>query len=468
MSSHRGMPILIPVTIKRYDRKMKGIVIGSGGREHAIAWALACSSTIDEVICIPGNGGTISEPKCRNLPAHLADIAAVADLCKKELKGSTQGFVVIGPEDPLAAGLADALAARGIHSVGPCKKAAALEASKDLAKHFMARHGVLRAESRTFTNVHEAVSWIHQCGAPIVVKADGLAAGKGVVVAYDTDTAIGAVRDFMTNNILGAAGATVVIEEFLEGEEVSILAAVSVSPDMDRSSCCILPFVPARDHKRLLDGAEGPNTGGMGAVAPVAGISPEVMEEFRCGILEPTLQGLVAEGWEYRGFIFFGLMITSSGPRLLEYNVRLGDPETQAVLPLMNFDFADLCRAITEGTLHEFELSWKQGVVCAPVAVSRGYPGTYEKGLPVYVDRTAVATAGARLFFAGASVDHRAGATAGHLVTSGGRVLAVSAHGADLDQAREQAYRALEAVDFDGLFYRRDIGVPGAAMSNRK
>lgn len=468
MTLHRSMPILIPVPIKRYDGGMKVIVIGSGGREHAIAWALACSPSIDEVICIPGNGGTAAEPKCRNLAAHIADTTAVADLCRKELDGSAQGFVVVGPEDPLAAGLVDALSARGIKAVGPHKTAAALEASKDVAKRFMARHGVLCAESRTFTNVHEAVSWIHQRGAPIVVKADGLAAGKGVVVAYDTDTAISAVRDFMTNNTLGAAGTTVVLEDFLEGEEVSILAAVSISPDMERRSCCILPFVPARDHKRLLDGAEGPNTGGMGAVAPAAGVSPEVMDEFRRGILEPTLRGLVSEGWEYRGFIFFGLMITPAGPRLLEYNVRLGDPETQAVLPLMNFDFADLCRAITDGTLHAFELSWKQGVVCAPVAVSRGYPGSYEKGFPVHIDRAAVAAAGARVFCAGASVDHRAGATEGQLVTSGGRVLAASAHGADLDEARDRAYRALEAVDFDGLFYRRDIGLPGAAVSNRR
>lgn len=452
---------------------MKTIVIGTGGREHAIAWALAKSPLVTEVVCIPGNGGTAVADKCRNIGISVAEIADVVAACKAEMTNAPpSSFVVIGPEDPLAQGLADRLADEGLSVVGAKRRAAELEASKDTAKRFMSRHGVACAKSATFTEVTDAIAEINACSGPVVVKADGLAAGKGVVVASDAEAAIRAVRDFMVDNTLGSAGRKVVIEEYLEGEEVSILAAVSVTPELAKAGkAAIVPFVTARDHKRLRDGAKGPNTGGMGAIAPASGISAEVYERFRSEILEPTLRGLIADELDYRGFIFFGLMVTKNGPKLLEYNVRLGDPETQAVLPLLDSDFAVLCRSIIDGTVCETPLAWKDGFCCAPVAVSRGYPGSYPKGLPIAIDEAAVGP-DASIFIAGAARNRREGPSRqgddvvpGQLVTTGGRVLAASACGATVDEARARAYRALEAVTFEGMFYRKDIGLPGAAVS---
>ena len=449
---------------------MKTIVIGSGGREHAIAWALARSGDIKEVVCIPGNGGTAVEEKCSNVSANIHDIGSIVDACVRELSGSDEGsFVVVGPEDPLAAGLATRLAESGIRVVGASHKPAMLEASKDIAKAFMKKYGVACAESETHTDLTSAIAAVKRINGPVVIKADGLAAGKGVVVAPGPEEAIRALKSFMEEGSLGSAGRKVLVEEYLQGDEISILAAVSVTPETAAAGNAVIqPFVTARDHKRLRDGAKGPNTGGMGAIAPVPELDDRVLEQFRTDILEPTLQGLISEQFDYRGFIFFGLMLTKDGPKLLEYNVRLGDPETQAVLPLMDFDFARMCGAIIDGTLASFDFRWKDGYVCAPVAVSGGYPNAYPKGLPIFVNRAAVEAVGARVFFAGAINDKRSSSQAspaGPLVTSGGRVLAVSAHGTTLEEAREKAYRAMEAVSFDGMFYRRDIGLPGAAVS---
>lgn len=451
---------------------MKTIVIGSGGREHAIAWALSRSPLVDEIVCIPGNGGTAFEKKCRNVAIGVADIAAIVEACRKELDGRSDGsFVVVGPEDPLAAGLSDRLASVGLRVVGPCRAGAELEASKDIAKRFMQKYGIACAASDTFSDPEAAIAAIKKINGPVVVKADGLAAGKGVVVAPGPEAAIQAVRDFMVDRTLGGAGCKVVIEEYLEGEEVSILAAVSVTEALSASGkSVVVPFVSARDHKRLRDGAKGPNTGGMGAIAPAEGVDEAVLARFRSDILEPTLKGLVAEKFDYRGFIFFGVMVTKNGPKLLEYNVRLGDPETQAVLPLMDFDFTEMCRAIIDGTLSSFKFAWKPGFVCAPVAVSGGYPGSYPKGLPISIDQSAVDSVGARIFIAGATVNQRqpktgVSAAEGALVTSGGRVLASSAYGATVDEARTRAYAGLAGVSFDGIFFRNDIGLPGAAVS---
>ncbi len=465
---------------------MKIIVIGSGGREHTIAWALAKSPLVSEVVCIPGNGGTYTEKKCRNINISVSETATVVKTCVEELASRNNGsFVVVGPEDPLAAGITDKLQEAGLRVVGPCMAAAALEASKDTAKRFMAKYGIACASSETFTESIDAIAAVKKIHGPVVVKADGLAGGKGVVVAADEDAAIKAIRDFMVDNTLGGAGRKVVIEEYLEGDEVSILAAVSVTPALAQAgNARIIQFVSARDHKRLRDGAKGPNTGGMGAIAPADGMNAQVTEQFITRILEPTLKGLIAEQFDYRGFIFFGLMITKDGPKLLEYNVRLGDPETQAVLPLMKFDFASLCMSIIEGSLDSFPFAWKSGYVCAPVAVSRGYPGSYPKGLPISVNEKAVSTAGAKIFFAGAMINQRHGQARtgvfhsfpgkppapanpveGELLTSGGRVLSASAFGATVEEARAHAYEALKAVSYDGMFFRRDIGLPGAAVS---
>ncbi|MCR4821612.1 MAG: phosphoribosylamine--glycine ligase, partial [Treponema sp.] len=318
------------------------------------------------------------------------------------------------------------------------------------------------AASETFTDKNAALEYVRSKGAPIVVKADGLAAGKGVVVAKSLAEAEKAVEDLMGGEF-GDAGKKLVIEEYLQGVEISVLAAVSVTEESAASGkACIKAFLPARDHKRLNDGAKGPNTGGMGAVCPLSDVTAETMAAFEKNILQPTLKGLIAEKMDYRGFIFFGLMITKEGPKALEYNVRLGDPETQAVLPMMDFDFAELCQAIMNGSLDSFDMKWKSGFQVAPVAVSGGYPLKYAKGKEITFAKSLIEKAGAKVFIAGAVQDRRANT----LVTSGGRVLACSAHGNTFEEAWQKAYDALAGVKFEGIFFRKDIGLPGAAESN--
>lgn len=438
---------------------MKVMVIGSGGREHTISWKLAQSSLIEEVVCVPGNGGTAIETKCRNIEGDAVKIA----------KEENIDFAVVGPEDPLAEGMADKLWNAGIPTVGPKAKAAALEASKDLSKIFMKKYGVACAASETFTNKEDALAYVRKQGAPIVIKADGLAAGKGVVVAKTLEEAEKAVQDLM-NGQVGSAGEKLVIEEYLQGVEISVLAAVSVTEESAKAgNACIIPFLPARDHKRLLDGAKGPNTGGMGAVCPLSDVTTETMELFNKNILEPTLKGLIEEKMDYRGFIFFGLMITKDGPKALEYNVRLGDPETQAVLPLMESDFAELCQSIMNGSLNKFNLTWKKGFQVAPVAVSKGYPLNYEKGKPISINKDSLSKTNAKVFIAGAIKDRRDQENiidSTGLMTSGGRVLACSCYGDTFEQAWNEAYTALKSINFDGMQYRKDIGLPGAAESN--
>lgn len=449
---------------------MKVLVIGSGGREHAICWALSKSPSVTEILCVPGNGGTALESKCRNIdPASNQNTRHMTfeNACVVIALDEKCDMAVVGPEDPLAHGLADQLWNAGIPVVGPKSQGAALEASKDLAKEFMQKHGVACGESKTFTDEAVARSYVQEKGAPIVVKADGLAAGKGVVVAATEEQAIDAIHKFMSQKTLGQAGSKLVMEEYLQGVEISILAAVSVTPELAQAGkATIVPFVTARDHKRLLDGARGPNTGGMGAIAPVADVTPEQLEAFNKTILQPTLQGMIAEGMDYRGFIFFGIMLTPQGPKLLEYNVRLGDPETQAVLPLMDFDFAQMCQAIIKGTLKDFDFKWKSGFICAPVAVSGGYPEAYKKGMAVTLPEQL--PEGNKIFVAGATLDRRnllPGEDAKQLITNGGRVLAASAYGSTFQEAWDAAYAMMEHVNFEGMFYRQDIGLPGAAES---
>ncbi|MDR3161137.1 MAG: phosphoribosylamine--glycine ligase [Spirochaetaceae bacterium] len=440
---------------------MKVLVIGSGGREHAIAWKLARSERVERVYLAPGNGGTAAELKCVNIPVPGGDpeTEASQEALAAWARGEGIGLTLVGPEGPLAAGLVDRFRAQGLPVVGPDRAAARLEASKAFSKSFMEKYAVRAARSRTVTDYAEAVRsaaehFSPHRAPPLVVKADGLAAGKGVVVASTLGEAKDALDAFMRKGALGEAGRTVVLEDFLSGREVSILAAVSVKGG---SRGAILPFVSARDHKRRFDGSRGPNTGGMGAVAPVPDFSAAAGEDFRRAILEPTLRGMEGEGLDYRGFIFFGLMVQDDRCFLLEYNVRLGDPETQAVLPLMESDLADLCLAMLDGSLENFPLKWKAGAVCAPVAVADGYPGLYRKGDPIRVDRKALEETGALLFAAGARLGEDG------LRVSGGRVLAVSAWGEDGEEARRRAYKALEAVSFKDMAYRKDIGREGAA-----
>ena len=444
---------------------MNIVVVGSGGREHTICWKLAQSSLVDKIIVVPGNGGTALESKCVNVNPKDCDYIAESENPYVAIaKHEGCRMAVIGPEDPLAEGLADEFWKADIPCVGPKKAGAQLEASKDLSKNFMKKYGVACAASETFVNKDAACEYIKQHGAPVVVKADGLAAGKGVVVAATVEEALAAVEDLMDSGRVGDAGKKLVIEDYLEGVEISVLAAVSVTPEYAMSgNATIKAFQPARDHKRLNDGAKGPNTGGMGAVSPLDDVSFETMKQFSQDILEPTLNGLIKEKFDYRGFIFFGVMLTKNGPKLLEYNVRLGDPETQAVLPLMDFDLAALCTSILNGSLKDFDLKWKKGYQVAPVVVSGGYPGSYKKGCEITFNESILKESGAKIFVAGAVSGRRGG----DMLTSGGRVLASSAFGSTFKEAWERAYRGVSAVKFEGAFYRKDIGLPGAAESGK-
>ena len=441
---------------------MKILIIGSGGREHALAWKFAQSPKVEKVFVGPGNGGTAAEPKCENVPL-MADPASAAG--QEELKTfalrENIAITVIGPELPLASGIADTFRGAGLAVAGPGKEAAQLESSKMYSKAFMAKHGVRAAKSSNFTSFETACAFaadhFMENTVPLVIKADGLAAGKGVVIAQNLAEAEDALSSFMRDKSLGDAGNSVLLEEFLAGKEVSVLAAVSCpAADKYASSGYILPFISARDHKRRFEGAQGPNTGGMGAIAPVSDFSPAAQDDFLTSILQPTLNGMRAEGLDYRGFIFFGVMVNEDRCYLLEYNVRLGDPETQAVLPLMDFDLTDLCMAIIE--CRDFPLAWKPGAVCAPVAVADGYPGSYRKGDAIAIDMFTLEKTGAKVFISGAATGSSPSEKSASLRTTGGRVLTVSAYGPDAENAFSAAYRGLEAISFEGMGYRRDIG----------
>jgi phosphoribosylamine--glycine ligase len=374
-------------------------------------------------------------------------------------------LTVVGPETPLAAGVVDRFRSEGMAIIGPNKKAALLEASKVYSNTFMNRHKVRTAKRKSFTDAAAAAAFAddhfgkkRKAGIeapPLVIKADGLAAGKGVVIAQTREEARECISSFMKKTSLGDAGKSVVFEEFLAGREVSVIAAVSASPG---KKAVIRPFVPARDHKSRFENGKGPNTGGMGAIAPVPDFTARLQKDFENAILLPTAKGMTAEKMDYRGFIFFGLMIKGEQCFLLEYNVRIGDPEAQAILPLMDFDFTDLCFSILNNKLDSFGLKWKKEHACAPVVVASGYPEIFRKGDPIAFNHAQLEQLGAKVFIAGAQ---RAGggALGSGLRTSGGRVLAVSALGKDGKDARAKAYGALDFINFEGMSYRKDIGL---------
>ncbi len=417
---------------------MKVLVIGSGGREHALAWKLRQSPRVRQLFCAPGNAGIAREAEC--LPANVADVAGLATLAEKVAADLT----VVGPELPLVQGVVDEFARRGLRIVGPTQAAAVLEGSKIFAKEFMQSHGIPTAG---FTVCPDAgAAYVALCAVewPVVIKADGLAGGKGVRIAEDPDQATAIVEAFMEKGELGTAGERVVIEEYLEGEELSFIVLT------DGES--ILPFPPTRDRKRLLDGNLGPNTGGMGAYSDDAIADPALRQRIMDEIVRPTLKGLAEEGRPYRGFLYFGLMLTADGPKVLEYNCRMGDPECQPLMLRLKSDLADALDKLADGRLADTELAWNAGASACIVLASGGYPMHYETGMEIAGLEAAQALEGVTVFHAGTKrID-------GRLVTAGGRVLGVSARAPDLKAALARAYAATDKISFDGMHYRKDIG----------
>ena len=446
-----------------HDKDMKTLVIGSGGREHALAWKLAQSSKVKKVWVAPGNGGTAAEKKIENLPIK-ADPASEEGmkLLLKFAQAEKIDLTVVGPDAPLAQGFVDCFRSAGLAVVGPDKKAAQLEWSKIYSDNFMNRYGVRTNKRKIFHDSDAAISAAEEHFGkqntevqPLVIKADGLALGKGVVIARTLEEAKACLSSFMKKAALGDSGKNILFEEFLEGREVSVMAAVCARPG---KKTAIKPFIPARDHKSRFDGGMGPNTGGMGAIAPVPDFTKIIQKDFEESILLPTQKGMEAEKFDYRGFIFFGLMVREEKCYLLEYNARLGDPETQVLLPLLDSDFSELCLSILDGSLDSFELKWKKQSACAPVAVVSGYPDSYKKGFPVAMNSTRLERVGAKVFVAGGQ-RAAGGALGSGLRTSGGRVLAVCALGADGTKAREKAYEALGFIKFEDMDFRKDIGL---------
>ncbi len=416
---------------------MKVLVVGGGGREHALAWRLAASQRVQRVYVAPGNGGTALDRRLRNVPITAHD--ALADFVVAEKIELT----VVGPEAPLAGGLVDLFRARGLRVFGPTRAAAQLEASKDFAKAFMTRHGIPTARYQTFTSAPEARAYVSQQGAPIVIKADGLAAGKGVVVAQTVAQAHAAIDDMLVGNRFGASGARVVIEEFLPGEEASFI----VMSDGRHA----LALATSQDHKRLRDGDEGPNTGGMGAYSPAPVVTPEVHARVMREIIMPTINGMAADGTPYTGFLYAGLMIDADGqPRTVEFNCRMGDPETQPIMMRMKSDLVDLLEHAIDGTLDRAEVSWDRRAALGVVIAAGGYPDTPRSGDPITALPTD--TDDCVTFHAGTQ------AVDGNTVTSGGRVLCVTALGDSVRSAQRRAYDAVAQVRFDGAQYRTDIG----------
>ncbi|HYX66115.1 MAG TPA: phosphoribosylamine--glycine ligase [Burkholderiales bacterium] len=416
---------------------MKILVVGSGGREHAMAWRLAQSPRVQKVYVAPGNGGTAAENGVENLA--VTEIPKLIDFCRKE----TIQLTVVGPEAPLAAGIVDEFQAAGLRIFGPTRAAAQLESSKDFAKRFMVRHGLPTARHATFTSAAEAKAYVDREGAPIVIKADGLAAGKGVVVATTRDEAHRAVDAMLGSGSLGEAGARVVIEEFLRGEEASFIVM--------SDGTHVLPLATSQDHKRLRDGDEGPNTGGMGAYSPAQVVTPKVHARVMREIVLPAVQGMAKDGVPYVGFLYAGLMIDASGnPRTLEFNCRLGDPETQPILLRLKSDLLELIDRALAGALERAAVEWDRRAALGVVLAAAGYPeeprrGDAIEGLPKPAEDLHV-------FHAGTRLDH------GNLVTNGGRVLCVTALGDSIRMARTRAYEAVDRIRFAGMQYRRDIG----------
>ena len=414
---------------------MKILVVGSGGREHAICWKVSQNEKVEKVFCAPGNGGTAMLPKGENV-----NVKGIDELLEFALKEKID-LTIVGSEELLVDGIVDRFQEKGLKIFGPDKKAALLEGSKAYAKDFMKKYGVKTAAYEVFTEVDKAKEYIKTCEFPLVVKASGLAAGKGVLICQNLEEALKAVDEIMVDKVFSAAGEKIVVEEFLDGVEASILSVTD--------SKVILPFISAKDHKKIGEKETGLNTGGMGTIAPNPYVTKEVYDAFINGIMNPTLEGIKAEGMNFAGVIFFGLMITDKGVYLLEYNMRMGDPETQVVLPLLESDFIELLENGLKGDLANADGKWSSKSACCVVLASGGYPEAYNKGYEI----TGIDKVDNMVFVAGAKAED------GKLLTSGGRVLNVVAVGENLEDARAKAYADAEKIDFTGKYCRKDIGV---------
>jgi phosphoribosylamine--glycine ligase len=414
---------------------MNVLVVGSGGREHALVWKLAQSDKVKRIFCAPGNDGM--EGLAERVPIHAEDVDGLVQFAKE----NGIGLTVVGPEAPLMAGIVDRFEAEGLKIFGPRQDAARIEGSKRFAKELMQKHGIPTAAFRSFADAEAAKAYVREKGAPIVIKADGLAAGKGVVVAFTVEEAEKAITAAMEEGVFGEAGREVVIEEYLDGQEISLMAFLDGNT--------VKPMVPAQDHKAVFDGDHGPNTGGMGAYSPVPQIPQSVVDEAIRRILLPMSEVFRREGIEYKGVLYAGLMVTKDGPKVIEFNARFGDPETQAVLPRLQSDLAEICLAVAEGRLSEVEIAWREEAAVCVVMAAGGYPGTYEKGKEIHhlpeeqMDRV--------VFHAGTRrVDDK-------WFTAGGRVLGVTALGRNVVEARERAYEWVQQIEFEGAHYRTDI-----------
>jgi phosphoribosylamine--glycine ligase len=428
---------------------MNVLIIGSGGREHALAWKAAQSPLADRIFVAPGNAGTARELRIENVPIDVLDIDGLLRFARE----NDIGLTIVGPEAPLVAGIVDAFRAEGLRCFGPERAAAQLEGSKAYAKDFLARHGIPTAAYAVFSEAALARDWIRAHGAPLVVKADGLAAGKGVIIARTVDEAIAAVDDMLEANAFGDAGHRVVIEEFLEGEEASFI----VMSDGNT----VLPMASSQDHKARDDGDTGPNTGGMGAYSPAPVITAEMHERVMREVIEPTIRGMAADGVRYTGFLYAGLMIGADGcPRVLEFNCRFGDPETQPIMLRLRSDLVALCLAATEERLASMTADWDPRCALGVVLAAEGYPGSYRKGDRIEGLEAAAAT-GAQIFHAGTALDDE-----GQVLTAGGRVLCVCALGDTVLAAQQAAYEAVDGIRWPGMFCRRDIGHRAIAREN--
>ncbi len=417
---------------------MKVLIVGSGGREHALAWKVAQSKKVKRVYGAPGNPGIAQIGECVDIKP--TDIEKLADFAEREGIDLT----IVGPEAPLVAGITDEFEKRGLKVFGPSKAAAQLEGSKAFAKEMMKKYGVPTADFKVFDDPEKAKEYIRKVGVPIVVKADGLAAGKGVVVAQTIEEAIEAVEKIMVEKVFGEAGNRVVVEECLKGEEASYLVITDGKQ--------FVPLATAQDHKAVFDGDKGPNTGGMGAYSPAPVLSKEMEKEVQEKVIKPILEGMAKEGMPFKGILYAGLMITKEGPKVLEFNVRFGDPEAQAILRRLEDDLVDVALSAVEGRLGE-ELHWKPETSICVVLASKGYPGKYEKGKVITGIEEAEKVPTVVVFHAGTAVKD------GKLVTNGGRVLNVTALGKDIVEARERVYEAVKRIHFDGIHYRTDIGL---------